>query len=81
MADNKHALELGDTARSDLKALENMLCPASFDDRIFGFHAQQAVEKALKAWLSSMQIPFPFTHDLSLLLNKLDEQGVDVESY
>ncbi len=35
-------------AKSDLKALEHMLDTAAFDDRIFGFHAQQAVEKALE---------------------------------
>jgi hypothetical protein len=50
-----------------------------------GFHAQQAVEKAIKAVLASREIAFPFTHDLKLLLNLLagggiapppDEQGV-----
>ncbi len=80
MADDKLARELLDTARSDLKALENMLDPEAFDDRVFGFHAQQAVEKALKAWLSILQCRFPFTHDLSLLLHTLEEQGADVES-
>ncbi len=32
------------------------------------FHAQQAVEKALKAFLVWHQLEFPKTHDLSLLL-------------
>jgi hypothetical protein len=27
-----------------------MITPESIDDEIFGFHAQQAVEKSLKAW-------------------------------
>ncbi len=72
--------ELLDTAKSDLKALSNMHDPDAFDDRVFGFHAQQAVEKTLKAWLNVMQGTYPFTHDLSLLLHALDEQGADVES-
>ncbi len=32
------------------------------------FHAQQAVEKALKAFLVSRQVDHPFTHDLVLLI-------------
>ena len=33
-----------------------------------GFHAQQAVEKALKAVLSAREIDYPFTHDLAFLI-------------
>ncbi len=72
--------ELLDTAKSDLKALNNMLDPDAFDDRVFGFHAQQAVEKGLKAWLNALQGTHPFTRDLSLLLHTLEEQGADVDS-
>ena len=32
------------------------------------FHAQQCVEKYLKAWLQEQNIPFPRTHDLKELL-------------
>ncbi len=35
------------------------------------FHAQQAVEKYLKACLQEADIPFGKTHDLSVLLNLL----------
>lgn len=80
MPGHELARELLDTAKSDLKALKHMLDPDAFDDRVFGFHAQQAVEKALKAWLNLLQQPHPFTHDLSLLLHVLQEQGADVES-
>jgi HEPN domain-containing protein len=31
------------------------------------YHAQQAVEKALKGALTYLQIAFPFTHDLDRL--------------
>ena len=44
-------------AKSDLKAVEHMSDPDGFDDRIFGFNAQQAVEKALKAWLHNSYLP------------------------
>jgi HEPN domain-containing protein len=58
-----------------------MLDPEAFDDRVFGFHAQQAVEKALKAWLHLVTGEHPFTHDLSLLLHLLETRGVDVSPW
>ena len=33
------------------------------------FHAQQCIEKYLKAWLQEADIPFPRPHDLQALLN------------
>jgi len=44
-----------------------------FADEIFGFHARQAMEKALKAWLASLSRDFPLTHDSSWLLGLLEE--------
>jgi HEPN domain-containing protein len=40
------------------------------------FHAQQCAEKALKALLSQLGIPFPRTHAVELLLDLLKENGV-----
>ena len=68
-------------AKRDVKALGNMLDTELFDDQIFGFHAQQAIEKSLKAWLCLFQPSHPFTHDLRMLLYKLEEHGADVELY
>jgi HEPN domain-containing protein len=45
--------------------------PAITDDAI-GFHAQQAVEKALKAVLAFAGVRFPRTHDLGFLLELAD---------
>jgi HEPN domain-containing protein len=42
------------------------------------FHAQQAVEKALKAVLIYSCVDFPFTHDLEELLDTLSEAGISV---
>ncbi|MCU0913712.1 MAG: HEPN domain-containing protein [Planctomycetes bacterium] len=50
-----------------------MADPAVFSEEIFGFHVQQAVEKALKAWLCAVGAPFPKTHDL-------DELGILLEA-
>jgi HEPN domain-containing protein len=52
MSDIKHARMMLDIANSDRKAIRNMLDADKFDDTIFGFHAQQAVEKLFKAWFS-----------------------------
>ena len=40
------------------------------------FHAQQAVEKALKAVLLSQRVDFPLTHDLEALAELLESHGV-----
>jgi HEPN domain-containing protein len=45
----EHAREMLTLAQRDFKALQVMLDVETFADEIFGFHAQQAVEKALKA--------------------------------
>ena len=50
----------------------------SFDkvsDSILGFHAQQAVEKLLKALLTELQIRYERTHDLEDLRLLLERHG------
>jgi HEPN domain-containing protein len=49
-------------------------------DAALGFHAQQAVEKALKAVLAARGDDFPWTHDLQLLLRRLDMMSVDLSA-
>lgn len=65
-------------AYRDWQALTGMSDPQVFADEIFGFHAQQAVEKALKAWLTLLAVEYPGTHDLSMLLHDLARLGQDV---
>ncbi|MBI5251050.1 MAG: HEPN domain-containing protein [Desulfomonile tiedjei] len=72
MIDREDAERMLTLAKVDLKAIRNMPDPEAFEDSVFGFHAQQAVEKALKAWLTLRGIPYPKTHDLRLLLNLLE---------
>jgi HEPN domain-containing protein len=45
-----------------------------------GFHAQQAVEKALKAVLAANSIEFPFVHDLASLSRLCEKSGIEVPS-
>jgi len=40
------------------------------------FHAQQCVEKALKAGLTANQVYFRYTHDLAELINLLTGAGI-----
>ncbi len=81
MPGHELAQELLLAAKSDLKALAHMLNQDIFDDRVFGFHAQQAVEKALKSWISHLGYTHPFTHDLSLLMHTLESYGESVNDY
>ena len=47
MNDQEHAEELLEAALRDRRALGGMTNVETFSEEIFGFHAQQAVEKAL----------------------------------
>lgn len=76
-----HARGLLLMARMDFDAMRGMVDNPLFADEIFGFHAQQAVEKSLKAWLAIRSIDFPLTHDLSRLLGLLEEAGIDVSLF
>ena len=51
MSEIEHAKMLVRLANADLKALSVMLDANTFEESVFGFHAQQAVEKSLKAWI------------------------------
>ncbi len=49
------------------------------DDRPVGFHAQQGVEKAVKAALTLDGIDFPKTHDLEYLIGLADKHSIAME--
>lgn len=71
------ALRLLAMARRDLRAAAGMVHDAdTLCDEVFGFHAQQAVEKALKSWLCLLEVIYPKTHDLYELFALLREAGV-----
>jgi len=68
-------------AAKDIRALDLMILPESVDDEIFGFHAQQAVEKTLKAWISAIGGSYGYFHDLRVLFLSLRELGCDIERF
>lgn len=49
-------------------------------DDVVGFHAQQAVEKALKVGLTLAGIAFPRTHDLDFLIARATADSVELPS-
>jgi len=65
-------------ARDDELAAKSLLSVEGVTDAILGFHAQQAVEKSLKAVLAFREVEFPFTHDLDGLLELCQGHGVEV---
>jgi HEPN domain-containing protein len=68
-------------AQADFRALRGMLDIETFEEAIFGFHAQQAVEKALKAWLHGLGHEAQRTHDLTELFKALRHAGADITPY
>ncbi|MCP9784589.1 HEPN domain-containing protein [Cyanobium sp. WKJ7-Wakatipu] len=64
-------------AQRDLKTARSMLDTDLFDEASWGFHVQQATEKALKAWISALEQVYPRTHDLSLLDQLIFDFGGD----
>lgn len=80
MSESELPAKLLALAFRDLRAAEILSDQLEVGDGIVGFHAQQAAEKALKAWLTLLGVDFPRTHDLSLLIQKLSIEGVEVTS-
>ena len=74
MIDLEEAHKLLAAADRDLSALRGMADPSVFADEIAGFHAQQAAEKLLKAWLVLLGESYPYTHNLARLLKLLQEK-------
>ncbi|MDP1609719.1 MAG: HEPN domain-containing protein [Sulfuritalea sp.] len=63
-------------ARDDAYVVRCMSADASAPDWIIGFHAQQAVEKAIKSALTRHEVEFPRTHNLSMLIELLRRHGI-----
>lgn len=78
MSAHEHAHMMFRLAQRDFRALQGMLDTNIFATEIFGFHAQQVVEKALKSWLSLLDVDYPRTHDLEELLALLAQHGATV---
>jgi HEPN domain-containing protein len=77
----EQAGQLLQMAAKDIKALDLMILPESIDDEIFGFHAQQAVEKSLKAWITAIGGSYGYVHDLRILILTLREMGCSIDQF
>lgn len=78
MRSSEHADLLLRKARQDEFALEKLISDPASPDEILGFHAQQAVEKALKAVLALHNVRYPFIHDLKALVDLLAKNKISV---
>jgi len=65
-------------ADSDLRACRRLADEPDMEDDVVGFHAQQAVEKAVKAVLVLHGVDFPRSHDLDFLLARADGHGLRI---
>lgn len=74
----EHARVLMHRAHDDLWMLNRLLEDSQAPQWGLGFHAQQAVEKAIKAVLTAHSIEFPRTHDLAIVLDLLSNKGLDL---
>ena len=67
-------------ADEDIHVLSYLLTDKDTTDAIWGFHAQQATEKLLKAMLTDFGIAFPFTHRLLQLADLLTDKHHPVDA-
>ena len=65
-------------ARQDEYVLAQFTGDPQAADETFGFHAQQAVEKLLKAALAARGVAYPRTHRLGDLLDLARDRGLAV---
>lgn len=78
MRDIKHAKHMIHKAKKDFNALLGMKADFTFfDDEVFGFHAQQAVEKIIKAYLSVNGVKYSKIHDIKELISLLKDNQID----
>lgn len=72
----EHAEILLRKAAQDEFALRKLVPDPASPEEVIGFHAQQAVEKMLKAVLSLRSVRYRRTHDLVELIDLLRENGI-----
>lgn len=61
----------------DAKAMRLLAGNSEIDDESVGFHAQQAIEKWIKAVMASHGLPEERTHDLAGLLDTLEAAEIE----
>lgn len=76
MSAPEFAEQLLTTAQRDLLVWRKLVGDHEVHDAMLGFHAQQTVEKLLKAVLAHRGVAFRRTHDLAELLDVLHDAGL-----
>lgn len=77
-AEHEQVALLLSKASEDEYVLDKLLGDENAPDSVFGFHAQQATEKLLKAALAHAGIEYPFTHRLVELIDLAKDSGIDL---
>lgn len=72
----EEAQKLLRVAKADCEVFAYLKPATHLRDAIVLFHAQQAIEKAIKAILTAHEIPFGRTHNLLALAALLAENGI-----
>ena len=67
---------LMEKAAGDEKILLRLIDDDDIPDDGLGFHAQQAVEKRIKAVLAHHEVVYERTHNIAYLLKLLDDAGI-----
>lgn len=65
-------------ATDDITLVRRVADDMEIADAIVGFHAQQAVEKSIKAVLAVHEVEYGKTHQLNYLVGQLTENGLDL---
>lgn len=78
MKRHEHARLLLQKAAQDEAVLDAILAVRAIGDDVFGFHAQQAVEKLLKAWLAHLGADYPKVHNLRVIVDLLQAAGAEI---
>lgn len=65
-------------AEGDAKAMRRLASDSEIDDEAVGFHAQQAIEKWIKAVMAFHGLEEVRIHDLGRLLELLRDTGVEL---
>lgn len=71
------ALRLLRVSKRDLAMALRLVDPA-VEEASWGWAMQQCIEKILKAWLSTLGLRVPRSHDIARLLLLLEAAGMDV---
>jgi HEPN domain-containing protein len=67
-------------AAADLRVARKIAPDPEIDEEAIGFHAQQAVEKALKSALTLEGVDFPKTHDIDFLVKLAEECDTELSA-